>query len=130
VRWLAAATDPAIQRIVRDLPSRYPADPGDPVARVVESGQAEILTGAGASVFGPAAARTGDLQADFGRAAMLVPLKARAPRRARGGWRNQVACEATQLQHPSRSNPSPAHTDHGHQRSPGLSIVVHTFARA
>jgi PAS domain S-box-containing protein len=76
-RLAAAATDPAIQRIVRDLPNRYPVDPGDPIARVVESGQAEILTGAGASVFGPAAARAGDLQAAFGRAAMLVPLKAR-----------------------------------------------------
>ena len=28
-------------------PSRYPVDPGDPVARVLETGRAEILTGAG-----------------------------------------------------------------------------------
>jgi PAS domain S-box-containing protein len=76
-RLAASAADPAIERIVCDLPGRYPVHAGDPIARVVDSGRAEILTGAGASVFGPAAERTGSLQADFGRAAMLVPLKAR-----------------------------------------------------
>ena len=45
-RLSAAAADPAIERLVRELPSRYPVDPGDPVARVLDSGRAEILTGA------------------------------------------------------------------------------------
>jgi PAS domain S-box-containing protein len=74
-RLAAAATDPAVERLVRDLPSRYPVDPGDPIARVVESGRSEILTGS--NVFGPAAAGTGRLLADFAQAALLVPLKAR-----------------------------------------------------
>ena len=45
-RLAAAAADPAIERLVRELPSRYPVDPGDPIARVVETGRSEILTGA------------------------------------------------------------------------------------
>ncbi|HEY6891836.1 MAG TPA: GAF domain-containing SpoIIE family protein phosphatase [Solirubrobacter sp.] len=75
-RLAAAAADPVVERIVRDLPARYPVDPDDPIARVVDSGRAEILTGAGAGVFGPTVG-SGRLQAEFGRAAMLVPLKAR-----------------------------------------------------
>lgn len=74
-RLAAAAADPAIEQLVRDLPSRYPVDPGDPIARVVESGRSEILRGT--DVFGPAAAGAGRLQADFNAAALLVPLKAR-----------------------------------------------------
>jgi serine phosphatase RsbU (regulator of sigma subunit)/CheY-like chemotaxis protein len=76
-RLAAAAADPAVERLVRELPSGYPVRAGDPIVRVVETGRAEILRGAGASVFGPAAADAGRLQADFARAAMLVPLKAR-----------------------------------------------------
>jgi CheY-like chemotaxis protein len=76
-RLAAAATDPAVERLVRNLPAGYPVRAGDPIARVVETGRAEILTGAGASVFGPAAADSGRLRADFARAVMLVPLKAR-----------------------------------------------------
>jgi PAS domain S-box-containing protein len=76
-RLSAAAADPVIERLVRDLPSRYPVDPDDPIARVLELGRSEIITGAGARVFGPAAATSGRLQADFASAALLVPLKAR-----------------------------------------------------
>lgn len=76
-RLSAAAADPAVERMVRELPSRYPVHPGDPIARVIDTGRAEILPGAGEDVFGPAAAGAGRLKADFARAAMLVPLKAR-----------------------------------------------------
>jgi serine phosphatase RsbU (regulator of sigma subunit) len=69
-RLAAAAADPAIERLVRDLPDGYPVRAGDPIARVIETGRSEILAVAGASVLGPAAG-------DFARAAMLVPLKAR-----------------------------------------------------
>ena len=72
-RLSAAAADPVIERLVSELPSRYPVDPDDPVARVIDRGRPEILTGAG--IFGPAA--SGRLRADFAGAAMLVPLKAR-----------------------------------------------------
>jgi PAS domain S-box-containing protein len=74
-RLAAAAADPAVERLVRELPSRYPADPGDPIARVAERGRSEILTGT--NVFGPAAAGSGRLQTDFAQAALLVPLRAR-----------------------------------------------------
>ncbi|WP_028062616.1 PP2C family protein-serine/threonine phosphatase [Solirubrobacter soli] len=68
-RLAAAAADPAVERLVRELPSRYPVDPGDPIARVVESGCSETLTRA--NVFGPTA------KPDLAHAALLVPLKAR-----------------------------------------------------
>jgi len=74
-RLAAAAADPAIERLVRELPGRYPVEADDPIARVVESGRSEILTGT--DVFGPAAAVAGRLQAEFAQAALLVPLKAR-----------------------------------------------------
>jgi PAS domain S-box-containing protein len=69
-RLSAAAADPVVERLVNELPSRYPVDPGDPVARVLERGRSELVPGDG--IFGPAASprlRAGS--------AMLVPLKAR-----------------------------------------------------
>ncbi len=64
-RLAAAASDPAIESLVRELPSAYAVRAADPLVRVVQSGRAEIVTGAGAAGIGPA------------KAAMLVPLKAR-----------------------------------------------------
>ena len=52
-RLAAAAADPAVERLVRELPTGYPVHAGDPIARVIETGRAEIVTGAG--IFGPAA---------------------------------------------------------------------------
>ena len=72
-RLAAAAADPAIERLVRELPSRYPVDAGDPVARVVETGRAEIVTGGPAS----SAGATAGACRPTSPAAMLVPLKAR-----------------------------------------------------
>jgi serine phosphatase RsbU (regulator of sigma subunit) len=72
-RVAAAAVDPAVELLVRELPTGYPVVAGDPVARVIESGRAEIISGGGVSVFGPTAEQSGRLQG----AAMLVPLKAR-----------------------------------------------------
>ncbi len=78
-RIAAAAADPAIERLVRDLPARHEIPEGarDPLARVVMSGRSEIVSGHGPSVLGPSAARTGVLRQDFARAAMIVPLRAR-----------------------------------------------------
>ncbi len=56
----AAASDPEIESLVRELPSAYAARTADPLVRVAQSGNAEIVNG-----FGPA------------KAAMIVPLKAR-----------------------------------------------------
>ena len=56
VRRLAAtANDPAVERLVRALPSRYPVRPGDPLSRVLASGRPEIVAEAGADLFGPGA---------------------------------------------------------------------------
>ncbi len=58
-RLAAAAADPAVERLVRALPTTYPVRPGDPIARAIDSGRSEILAGAGAGVFGPAAKDAG-----------------------------------------------------------------------
>ena len=44
-RLAAAAADPAIERLVRELPEPLSGRSGDPIARVVETGRSEILTG-------------------------------------------------------------------------------------
>ena len=69
-RLAAAAVDPETHALVRALPAQYRVRHDEPLARVLETGQAEIIAGAGAPVFGP---RGGQLRGD----AMLVPLKAR-----------------------------------------------------
>jgi len=83
-RLAAAAADPAIERLVRALPSRYAVDgdaagdevAGDPIRRVVRGGRSEILGPTEPSVLGPAAS-AGALSPGFSCAAMIVPLKAR-----------------------------------------------------
>jgi PAS domain S-box-containing protein len=59
-RLAAAGSDPAVEEIVRGLPTPYPVRNVDPLVRAVNTGAAEIVSG-----FGPA------------RSAMIVPLKAR-----------------------------------------------------
>ena len=78
-RLAAAATDPRVERLVRELPERYAADgaDADPVQRVMRRGRAEILEPADPSVLGPAAAGAAALRPGFTRAAMIVPLRAR-----------------------------------------------------
>ena len=71
-----AAADPAVEGLLRQLPSTYPVsvDGDDPVARVVASRRAEIVHGEAAAVFGGWA---GALAGQAPRNAMLVPLVAR-----------------------------------------------------
>ncbi len=68
-RLAAAASDPAIERLVHALPTPYPVTADDPLARVVTSGRPEILEGA--PIFGPGA------PARLTGHGMAVPLKAR-----------------------------------------------------
>ena len=60
-RLSAAAADPAVERLVRELPSRYPVHPGDPIARVLETGRGDPAGAGSASSArgdgGPAAGR-------------------------------------------------------------------------
>jgi PAS domain S-box-containing protein len=66
-RLAAAAVDPAIERIVRSLPSPFVPGRDDALVRAVRTGRPEILEDA--AVFGP--------EATFEGRAMVVPLKAR-----------------------------------------------------
>ena len=79
-RLAAAAADPAIERLVRALPTRYSVDADeaadDPIRRVVRRGRSEILGPDEPSVLGPDAG-SGALRPGFSRASMIVPLKAR-----------------------------------------------------
>jgi serine phosphatase RsbU (regulator of sigma subunit) len=52
-RLAAAASDPAIEELVGAQPSLYRITAGDPLARVIDSGRAEIVEGAGGLIFGP-----------------------------------------------------------------------------
>jgi PAS domain S-box-containing protein len=68
-RLAAAAADPVVERLVRALPSAYPATPGDPLVRVAQTTRPEILEHA--AIFGP------DAPARLGGHGIAVPLKAR-----------------------------------------------------
>ena len=68
-RLAAAASDPSVEALVRSLADRYPATPGDAIARVVKTGRAELLEHA--AIFGP------DAPERLAGHAMAVPLKAR-----------------------------------------------------
>ena len=78
-RVAAAAADPAVERIVRALPTRHVvADrENDPLARVVRTGRSEILAATEPSLLGPAATVSGVLGAQLRHSAMIVPLRAR-----------------------------------------------------
>jgi PAS domain S-box-containing protein len=68
-RLAAAAGEPAVERLVRALPSPYAAAAGDPLVRVARTGRPELLEHA--AIFGP------DAPAQLGGHGMAVPLKAR-----------------------------------------------------
>ena len=78
-RVAAAAADPAVERIVRALPTRHlVADrENDPLARVVRTGRSEILAATEPSLLGPAATASGVLGDQLRQSAMIVPLRAR-----------------------------------------------------
>jgi PAS domain S-box-containing protein len=68
-RLAAAASDPAVERLVRELPSPYPVVAGDALVRAVRTGRPELLEHA--PIFGPHA------PARLDGHGMIVPLKAR-----------------------------------------------------
>jgi PAS domain S-box-containing protein len=68
-RLAAAASDDAVERLIRALPPSYPVADGDGLARIIAEGHPEILDGA--PIFGP------DVPSRLDGNAMAVPLKAR-----------------------------------------------------
>lgn len=74
-RVACAAADAEVEELIRALPRSYVVEgPGDPVARVMRSAEAEILDGESAGVFG---GWRGALADRLPRRAMVVPLTAR-----------------------------------------------------